>query len=239
LAFPTNNSINRSLNANSSGKIGFFATQLRVFAPTMPIMENTSLLLFAATVLPLICTPGPDMLFVASQTLSGGASAGLRSTAGVCIGYMMHSALVTLGVAAIIAASPALFTALRWLGVAYLAYLAFQLIRSSMKAGRITPSAGARTSQLQRGFLTAFLNPKGMMIYFAILPQFMQHDGNIALQASVLSAIFIGLCGIVYTILSFVIAAVGTRGGFNDRRRRWIEATAGGLLLVAAGRLAA
>jgi len=205
----------------------------------MPVMENTSLLLFAATVLPLICTPGPDMLFVASQTLSGGVSAGLRSTAGVCIGYMVHSALVALGVAAIIAASPALFTALRWLGVAYLLYLAFQLITSSMKGGRMTLSAGAPTNQLQRGFLTAFLNPKGMMIYFAILPQFMQHEGNIALQASVLSAIFIGLCGIVYATLSFVIAAVGTRGGFNDRRRRWIEATAGGLLLVAAGRLAA
>jgi threonine/homoserine/homoserine lactone efflux protein len=239
LAFPTNNSINRSLNANYSGKTGFFATRLRAFVPTMPIMENTSLLLFAATVLPLICTPGPDMLFVASQVLSGGASAGLRSTAGVCIGYMAHSALVALGVAALIAASPALFAALRWLGIAYLVYLAFRLIISSMKAGGITLSTGAHTNQVQRGFLTAFLNPKGMMIYFAILPQFLGHEGNIALQASVLSAIFIGLCGIVYTILSFVIAVAGTHGSFNDRRRRWIERIAGGLLLVAAGRLAA
>ncbi|MDL2398553.1 LysE family translocator [Rhizobium mayense] len=201
-------------------------------------MENTALLLFAATVLPLICTPGPDMLFVASQTLSGGASAGLRSTAGVCIGYMVHSTLVALGLAAIIAASPTLFTALRWLGVAYLLYLAFQLIKSSMKAGGIRLPTGGRANQLQRGFLTAFLNPKGMMIYFAILPQFMQHQGNIALQACALSAIFIGLCSIVYTILSFVVAAVGTHGSLNDRRRRWIERIAGGLLLVAAGRLA-
>jgi len=175
---------------------------------------------------------------VASQTLTGGASAGLRSTTGVCIGYVAHSALVALGLAAIIAASPALFTALRWLGVAYLVYLASRLIKSSMKASGITLSPEARTGLIQRGFLTAFLNPKGMMIYFAILPQFMQHEGNIALQASVLSAIFIGLCGIVYTTLSFVIAAVGTRGSFSDRRRRWVERIAGGLLLVAAGRLA-
>ncbi len=204
----------------------------------MPIMETTTLLLFAATVLPLICTPGPDMLFVASQALSGGAPAGLRSTAGVCIGYMAHSVLVALGVAAIIAASPVLFAALRWLGVGYLVYLAFQLIKSAMKAGKLTLVSGDDTNQLQRGFLTAFLNPKGMMIYFAILPQFMHHEGNVAVQASMLSAIFIGLCGLVYTILSFVVATVGKRGNFNDRRRRWGEGVAGGLLILAAGSLA-
>ena len=75
-------------------------------------MELGTPLLFAATVLPLICTPGPDMLFVASQTLSDGTTAGLRSTAGVCLGYVGHSILAALGVAAIIAASPALFEAL-------------------------------------------------------------------------------------------------------------------------------
>lgn len=205
----------------------------------MPIMDNTNLLFFAVTVLPLICTPGPDILFVASQTLSGGAAAGLRATAGVCLGYVLHSALVALGVAAIIATSPVLFAALRWLGAIYLIYLAIRLIRSSMKSGRLTLFATAGTNQLQQGFLTALLNPKGMMIYFAILPQFMQHEDNIALQAYVLSAIFIGLCAAIYTMLSFVIAAVGAHGRFNDRRRRWIEGIAGGLLLVAAGRLAA
>ncbi|CAN7271424.1 LysE family translocator [Rhizobium rhizogenes] len=202
-------------------------------------MENTNLLFFAATVLPLICTPGPDMLFMASQTLSGGTAAGLRATAGVCLGYVVHSALVALGVAAIIAASPTLFGTLRWLGVIYLVYLAARLIASSMTSGKVTLSMVTSANQLQRGFLTAVLNPKGMMIYFAILPQFMQHQYNIALQASILSAIFIGLCAAVYTILSFAIAAFDARGRFNDHRRRWIEAIAGGLLLAAAGKLAA
>jgi len=196
------------------------------------------MIFFTATVLPLICTPGPDMLFVASQTLSGGASAGLRSTAGVCLGYAVHSALAALGVAAIIAASPMLFEALRWLGVTYLIYLAFQLIRSAMKAGDLTLLAVPANSKLRRGFLTAVLNPKGMMIYFAILPQFMQHGGSIALQALILSAIFIALCAMVYTSLSIGIAAMGKNGGFSDRRRRWVEGTAGAFLIVAAGRLA-
>ncbi|UXN58788.1 LysE family translocator [Phyllobacterium zundukense] len=202
-------------------------------------METGTLIFFTATVLPLICTPGPDMLFVASQALSGGASAGLRSTAGVCLGYAVHSALAALGVAAVVAASPMLFEALRWLGVTYLVYLAFQLLRSATKAGQLNLSAAPANGPLRRGFLTAFLNPKGMMIYFAILPQFMQQGGSIPLQALILSAIFIALCGIVYTSLSLAIAAVGMNGGFSDCRRRWVEGTAAAFLIVAAGRLAA
>lgn len=201
-------------------------------------MENIELLLFAGTVLPLICTPGPDMLFVASQAMSGGAVAGLRSTAGICIGYVVHSTLAALGVAAIIATSPALFMLLRWLGIAYLAYLASRLIASSLKAGKAAQPSAAATNSFRRGLLTAILNPKGMMIYFAILPQFIKHDGSIALQASLLSATFIGLCGVFYALLSFAIAAVGSRESFTDRGRRWSEGIAGGLLLIAAGRLA-
>jgi threonine/homoserine/homoserine lactone efflux protein len=201
-------------------------------------MENANLLLFAATALPLICTPGPDMLFVASQTMSGGAAAGLRSTAGICVGYVIHSTLTALGVAAIIAASPALFMLLRWLGIAYLAYLASRLIISSMKAGRTVPITASAAGGLRRGFLTAVLNPKGMMIYFAILPQFISHDQSIALQASLLSAVFIGLCGIFYTFLSLTLAAIGSHTSVSDRRRRWTEGIAGCLLLIAAGRLA-
>ncbi|MBA8901279.1 LysE family translocator [Phyllobacterium sp. P30BS-XVII] len=201
-------------------------------------METTTIILFAATVLPLICTPGPDMLFVASQSLSEGPAAGLQATAGICLGYVVHSILVALGVAAVIAASPVLFEALRWLGVAYLIYLAFQLIRSATMTGKLTLSPEPGRAILQRGFLTAVLNPKGMMIYFAILPQFMSHTGSIALQAGLLSAIFVALCGIVYTILSTVIGGAGRRGNFSDRSRRMVEGGAGGLLIVAAGFMA-
>ncbi|NLS16087.1 LysE family translocator [Rhizobium sp. P40RR-XXII] len=202
-------------------------------------MENANLLLFAATVLPLICTPGPDILFVASQTISGGAIAGLRSTAGICIGYIVHSTLAALGVAAIIAAFPLLFMLLRWIGIAYLAYLAARLISSSLKAGEVTAVSGIATGGFRRGFLTSVLNPKGMMIYFAILPQFINHDGNIALQASLLSSVFIGLCAAVNVLLSLVLATIGSRNGFSDRHRRWTEGIAGCLLLIAASRLAA
>jgi threonine/homoserine/homoserine lactone efflux protein len=201
-------------------------------------METSTALLFAATVLPLIATPGPDMLFVTSQTLAGGMPAGLRATAGICLGYVVHSLLAALGVAAIVAASPLLFEALRWAGAAYLVFLACRLVRSALRPGRTAPPGRAERRALRRGFLTAVLNPKGMMIYFAILPQFTDHAGSVALQALVLSAIFVALCGAVYTTLSLAVAMAGRRGGFGERHRRWVEGLAGGLLLAAAGRLA-
>lgn len=201
-------------------------------------MEIQTLALFTATVVPLICTPGPDMLFIASQAMSGGPAAGMRSTVGVCLGYLIHWALVAFGVAAIIAASPLLFEGLRWIGIAYLIYLAFRLIRSAFNRRAMNLVTEPSSGQLRRGFLTALLNPKGMMIYVAILPQFMHAGGNTALQAITLSAIFVFWCAAIYTILSIVIGRAGQQGKLRDRHRRAVEASAGGLLIVAAGFMA-
>ena len=201
-------------------------------------MNTHALGLFALTVIPLICVPGPDMLFIVSQAISG-AAAGLRATAGVCAGYVIHSLLVAFGLAAVVAASPVLFEALRWAGVAYLVYLALQLLRSAMKPQAAGLPDRRIAHPFRKGFLTAVLNPKGMMIYFAILPQFMQHDQPAAQQAFVLSAIFIGLCGVIYSALSVITATAGGKaGGISDRRRRCIEGVSGGVLIAAAAKLA-
>lgn len=202
-------------------------------------MDTSATILFGATVLPLICTPGPDMLLVASRSLSGGARSGLSATAGVCLGYVGHSVLAALGVAAVIAASPALFEALRWLGVGYLLLLAARLVRSAMRPGRLALPDAPGAAAVGRGFLTAFLNPKGMMIYLAVMPQFVREDGHVAAQALALSAVFVGLCAVVYAALSVAVASARRRGGgFGEGGRRCAEGAAGGLLALAAGRMA-
>ena len=94
-------------------------------------------LLFALTVIPLIFTPGPDMLFILSQVLGTGAKAGIMATLGVCSGYLVHSVLVALGIAAIIVSFPILFDTIRWLGIAYLLFLAFTLIKSVFSQNKI------------------------------------------------------------------------------------------------------
>ncbi|AKJ27119.1 LysE family translocator [Caldimonas brevitalea] len=201
-------------------------------------MQTGTLLIFAMTVLPLVCTPGPDILFVASQGLSGGTSAAMRANTGVILGYVMHGVLSTLGVAAVVAASPVLFELMRWAGVVYLAYLALRLIQSAMRSGQIALTRERTTTQIRRGFLTSFLNPKGLLVYFAILPNFIKPEANVALQAVILSAIFVALCAIVYGLVGAVVSAAGRRGNFSERRRRWVEGASGALLIVAAARLA-
>ena len=86
--------------------------------------------LFALTVIPLIFTPGPDMLFILSQVASQDAKAGMKATVGICLGYLVHSVFVALGIAAIIVSFPVLFETIRWLGIGYLLFLAFGLIKS-------------------------------------------------------------------------------------------------------------
>ena len=90
----------------------------------------TIFVLFALTVLPLIFTPGPDMLFILSQVMGKDAKAGMMATLGVCSGYLVHSILVALGIAAIIVSFPVWFDGIRYLGIAYLLYLAFHLFKS-------------------------------------------------------------------------------------------------------------
>ena len=104
-------------------------------------MDISTLLLFSATVIPLVCTPGPDILFVASQAVSTGTAAGFRATAGIILGYCVHSLLVALGLAAVVAASPLLFEIIRWTGISYLVFLAAKLVRAAMRPAACKPRA--------------------------------------------------------------------------------------------------
>lgn len=201
-------------------------------------MQTTTMLVFAATVFPLVCSPGPDILFVASQGLSGGSAAVLRANLGIMAGYMVHAMLGAMGVATMIAASSLLFDALRWFGVAYLVYLALRMLQSARQPGGIMLQAGTARSLLLKGFLTSLLNPKGMLVYLAILPNFIQQDGHVAQQALILSAIFIVSCMVVYSLIGCSLAAMGSKGGVSERRRRALEGGAGGLLMLAAARMA-
>ena len=197
-------------------------------------MEVKSLILFFLTVFPLICTPGPDILFTASQGISKGRLAALRAVGGVLLGYSAHAILSAFGIAALVSASPFLFSALKWFGVVYLIFLAAQILYSACQRKKriILDEHEAETISLWKGFFTSFLNPKGLLMYLAILPQFISPDGNTAIQALVLSALFILGCGLVYSIVGILTAKAHGRS-ISDSARRRFEAIAG-LMLTAA-----
>ncbi|ANF82203.1 amino acid transporter [Acinetobacter sp. NCu2D-2] len=190
--------------------------------------------LFALTVLPLIFTPGPDMLFILSQVMGKDAKAGMMATVGICSGYLVHSILVALGIAAIIVSFPLLFDAIRYLGIAYLLYLAFHLLRSVFNSSQIKVERQSDRHPIRKGFLTALLNPKGMLIYFAILPQFIDKTQNTVTQGLILSAIFISLIFMVYCTLSLVFAKISQKTHIDEQKQKWIDGTSGGLLAAAA-----
>ena len=190
--------------------------------------------LFALTVIPLIFTPGPDMLFILSQVLGKDAKAGMMATVGVCCGYLVHSVLVALGIAAIIVSFPILFESIRWLGIAYLLYLSFSLLKSVFQNKDLSIENKAVASPVKKGFFTALLNPKGMLIYFAILPQFIDQSGNTVAQGLILSCIFIGLIFVVYCSLSLIFAKISQNTQIDARKQKWIDGGSGGLLALAA-----
>lgn len=191
-------------------------------------------LLFALTVIPLIFTPGPDMLFILSQVMGKDSKAGMMATVGVCLGYLVHSVLVALGIAAIIVSFPILFETIRWLGIAYLLFLAFSLIKSVFNTQKLAIEKKNTANPIQKGFFTALLNPKGMLIYFAILPQFIDKTGNTVSQGLILSFIFIGLCFVVYCSLSVIFAKISQNTQIDERKQKWIDGGSGGLLMLAA-----
>ena len=201
-------------------------------------MDATKSIVFAATVLPLVCTPGPDLIYVAAQALAGGRKAALRANAGVTLGYVAHAVLASLGVAALVAASPILFETLRWCGVAYLAYLAIRMIRSAIGGEIISLNPNAPPASLTKGFITSFFNPKGLLVYLAILPNFMNATEGIAQQAALLSGIFIGLCALVYGTVGIVVAAIGRVGTVRASYQRVVQGIAGSLLAFAAVNMA-
>ena len=191
-------------------------------------------LLFALTVIPLIFTPGPDMLFILSQVMGKDAKAGMMATVGVCLGYLVHSVLVALGIAAIIVSFPILFETIRWLGIAYLLFLAFSLIKSVFNTQKLAIEKKNTAKPIQKGFFTALLNPKGMLIYFAILTQFIDKTGNTVSQGLILSFIFIGLCFVMYCSLSVIFARISQNTQLDERKQKWIDGGSGGLLMLAA-----
>lgn len=190
--------------------------------------------LFALTVLPLIFTPGPDMLFILSQVMGKDAKAGMMATLGVCCGYLVHSILVALGIAAIMVSFPVLFETIRWLGIAYLLYLAFSLLKSVFSKNALNIEKKTSANPIKKGFFTALLNPKGMLIYFAILPQFIDKSANTVSQGLILSFIFISLIFVVYCSLSILFSKISQKTQMDERKQKWVDGTSGGLLALAA-----
>ena len=198
---------------------------------SLAAMDATTLAAFVSAGLLLNLTPGADVMYVTANALQGGPRRGIAASLGIALGVLTHIALATLGLAALIAANPALFEIIRWAGIAYLLWLAYQAWTAA-PAGAGTPSRYA----VFKGWLTNILNPKVALFILAFLPQFATPGaGPVWQQVLVLGLIFASvgtLVSIGYALLA------GSLAHRLHRHQTAMNRIAGTLLAALAARMA-
>ena len=209
--------------------------------------------LFALSVLVLNATPGVDLVFVVGRTLQCGPRTGLAGAAGISLGCVVHALAAASGLAALLAMSATAFSALKWLGAAYLVWLAAGMLRAAWAdparapAAAVSHGAAGEAPPLGRtfrqGLLTNVLNPKVALFFLAFLPQFIDAAAPdkafsflvlgawFAAQSALFLAVLVGLAGLLRQrarASSFASASAG----------RWLQGLGGLLFLGLAARLA-
>ena len=182
------------------------------------------LLLFALAALVLVLTPGPNMVYCVSRSLTQGPRAGLLSLAGVVLGFIVHLLVASLGLTALLMAVPMAFDVIRVAGALYLLWMAWQAVRPGGSAPfqpRALPHDGPRKLFVM-GFMTNLLNPKVAMFYLSFFPQFLHPErGHWLLQCLVLGGIQIAVSGGVNALL---VLGAGRVSRFLNRSPRWLAA---------------
>ncbi|GAA0582065.1 LysE family translocator [Craurococcus roseus] len=202
----------------------------------MPVDPHLLLAYLAACAV-LILTPGPDMLFVIAQTLRGGAARGWAAALGIFVGTFGHVALAAIGLAAVLAASPGLFLAVRVAGAAYLIWLGVNCLRAALRtdggaAAPDTAVGGAplgRGAAFRQGMATNLLNPKVALFFLAFLPQFVAPDRAPAWLQMLLLGPLLPLFALPF--FGALIAAAGRAASALARVRRWLDAAAGAVFV--------
>jgi threonine/homoserine/homoserine lactone efflux protein len=203
-------------------------------------MVDSLSLLFIATSLVLIVTPGQDMMLVMSRSIAQGWKAGVVTAAGVSTGLLGHSLLAALGLGAVLMASEMIFMILKYVGAAYLVYLGIKLLvqRSNQIAIREMTAVPMRTLFFQGAF-SNLSNPKITIFYFAYLPQFIPAETvNPTLTLFTLGVAFAGLTFLVKGPVGY---GAGVLSGWLRSRPTvlsWINRSSGAVLVALGIKLA-
>ncbi len=176
----------------------------------MVLPDSTLWAAFVLAAALLVLTPGPDMAYVATRTLTSGRAAAFAAAAGIQAGATVHAALAILGVSAILQVSDAAFAAMKLAGAAYLLWIAIKLWRDrSSLAGAAPPPARWRRAFVE-GALTNVLNPKMALFYLALLPQFVvPAEGGVAAQMLVLHATLSAVALVFWVVFIPLTARAG------------------------------
>lgn len=205
----------------------------------MPVSAETLGVFMAASVA-LALAPGPDNIFVLTQSALHGRKAGLLVTLGLCTGLIFHTAAVAFGVAAVVAASVLAFTLLKLAGAGYLLYLAWQAFRPGATDLDEVSGTGVSGARLYgRGVIMNITNPKVAIFFLAFLPQFADPArGAVTLQILVFGGLFIVATLLVFGAVAWFAGFLGEWLHRSPRAQVYLNRAAGAIFVALAIRLA-
>jgi threonine/homoserine/homoserine lactone efflux protein len=197
----------------------------------MSMPHLTSLLGFALVSLGMVLTPGPNMIYLISRSITQGPAAGMVSLGGVALGFVFYMLCAAFGITALLFAVPYAYDALRLGGAAYLLWLAWQALkpngRSPFQVKKLAIDSPRKLFAM--GFVTNLLNPKIAMLYLALLPQFIDPTaGSVLTQSLVLGStqtvISVGVNGLIALGAGSIALFLGERPTWL-KLQRWLMGT--------------
>lgn len=188
-------------------------------------------LVFIGAAIALNLAPGPDVLYILTKTISGGKKIGIASSIGVCTGALFHVVIAAAGLSAILVTSAVAFTAVKYIGAAYLLYLAYHAFRSSgtsLEADGAIQGKESAWKAFKQGVLIDILNPKVAIFFMAFLPQFLREDhGSTAFQLMYLGMIVILVALFVEAIIVMLAAKIAGKFRDNKQYSIWLDRIVG------------
>lgn len=175
------------------------------------MIEQSQLIYFVAASAALTIFPGPDILFVLTQSISQGKKAGVVTASGLCTGVLVHTTAAALGISAIVYKSALAFEIVKYAGAAYLLYLAWHALKES---GELVSSSPVKETDVfalyKRGIFMNVLNPKVALFFLAFLPQFVNIESeNVPLQMIFLGIIFMVQAWLIFSTISIFAGTIG------------------------------
>lgn len=187
------------------------------------MISFNDLLIYTLAALVLVLTPGPNMMYCVSRSISQGRAAGLISLVGVAVGFIVHMLAATFGLTALFMAVPLAYDVIKFLGAGYLLWMAWNAFRpggsSPFQMQDLPHDSNGKLFRM--GFLTNLLNPKAAMFYMSFLPQFIHAEhGHVMLQSLILGATQICISISVNGLLVLTASAIA---GFFSNNPRWLR----------------
>jgi len=200
------------------------------------IVEPVVLMAFIPAALALNLTPGADMMFCLGQGLKGGPRAALAADAGIALGGMVHVTLAGLGLGAAVAAAPWLFEVIRWVGVAYLLWLAGATLRAGSARADVPMVRPSRA--FREGLVVNLTNPKVILFVLAFVPQFVDPSRPVLPQFLIFGGVLSVGGLLVNGVVGVFAGGVGQRLLRAPRFGLWLGRVSAAVFVGLAARLA-